>query len=367
MKKTMKTIFAINPCIAGRFAVGFSLLMLPMLAMAQAGEQATGEFAAEIGSGNSALPNYVQMDRGGTDQCQWMAVEDGADYFIPLAFEAKLATNNSKSTNPSAIPNRTSDKLFVGNSANSIYLPFDFYLTDGVKGYNLSYYNMHESADATDNTFVFVEQEGGNEYSANTPYLVIGDGGADAKIVDAENVVVGVSPISVHRTVNPVSGTTVDNPFSFKGNDLAARVSVSDDSTPVNTWWFCGTTETANNTTVSSWNDMGESSVDGSKLVSMWGDLQTKVMGAGNVWGIAAAGVPAGRVFMGQSAGTPGAKMNFAIAGLDGTVTGIDQVTNDSQQATDNKVYTIDGKYVGNDLNKLASGIYILNGKKIIK
>jgi hypothetical protein len=33
----------------------------------------------------------------------------------------------------------------------------------------------------------------------------------------------------------------------------------------------------------------------------------------------------------------------------------------------DNRIYSIDGKYMGKDTNKLTRGIYILNGKKIIK
>ena len=35
--------------------------------------------------------------------------------------------------------------------------------------------------------------------------------------------------------------------------------------------------------------------------------------------------------------------------------------------ASDGRVYTIDGKYVGNDANKLPRGIYVIDGKKVVK
>ena len=31
------------------------------------------------------------------------------------------------------------------------------------------------------------------------------------------------------------------------------------------------------------------------------------------------------------------------------------------------RIYTLDGRYVGTDINALAKGMYIVNGKKILK
>lgn len=39
----------------------------------------------------------------------------------------------------------------------------------------------------------------------------------------------------------------------------------------------------------------------------------------------------------------------------------------DNQQATDGKVYSINGAYLGDDITKLPHGIYIVNGQKIVK
>ncbi|MBQ7532553.1 MAG: hypothetical protein IJT45_02505, partial [Bacteroidales bacterium] len=46
--------------------------------------------------------------------------------------------------------------------------------------------------------------------------------------------------------------------------------------------------------------------------------------------------------------------------------TGIKQV-NVEKQVKDNRIYTIDGRYVGTSMNSLQRGIYIVNGKKIVK
>ena len=46
-------------------------------------------------------------------------------------------------------------------------------------------------------------------------------------------------------------------------------------------------------------------------------------------------------------------------------LSGIDNVT--SAIPVSNRIYTLDGRYVGTDINALAKGMYIVNGKKILK
>lgn len=58
------------------------------------------------------------------------------------------------------------------------------------------------------------------------------------------------------------------------------------------------------------------------------------------------------------------------VPGSGGTSSGIDGVTVQPDVAgkpADNRIYTVDGRYVGTDASKLDKGIYIRNGKKIIK
>ena len=48
-------------------------------------------------------------------------------------------------------------------------------------------------------------------------------------------------------------------------------------------------------------------------------------------------------------------------------ITGINGVAVDSQPATDNRVYSIDGTYLGTDINAVGHGVFVQNGKKIVK
>lgn len=57
-------------------------------------------------------------------------------------------------------------------------------------------------------------------------------------------------------------------------------------------------------------------------------------------------------------------------AGEAGWTTGIDNVTvngNTLKPAADNRIYSIDGRYLGTDPSTLKKGIYIMNGKKFMK
>ncbi len=49
------------------------------------------------------------------------------------------------------------------------------------------------------------------------------------------------------------------------------------------------------------------------------------------------------------------------------TSTGISSLHKDDNHNNDNRVFTISGMYVGNDLNAIGKGLYIVNGKKVVK
>lgn len=57
---------------------------------------------------------------------------------------------------------------------------------------------------------------------------------------------------------------------------------------------------------------------------------------------------------------TAAAKLNF-----DGETTGINSI--ETEATVNGKVYNLNGQYVGNSLNGLKKGIYVVNGKKVIK
>lgn len=89
----------------------------------------------------------------------------------------------------------------------------------------------------------------------------------------------------------------------------------------------------------------------------------------GKIWGVTAEGklakINEGTTMKGLRAYfvfpvNVAAKLNF-----DGETTGINNI--ETNAAVNGKVYNLNGQYVGNSLNGLKKGIYVVNGKKVIK
>ena len=90
----------------------------------------------------------------------------------------------------------------------------------------------------------------------------------------------------------------------------------------------------------------------------------------GKIWGVTAEGklakINEGTTMKGLRAyfvfptNTAAAKLNF-----DDETTGINNI--ETNAAVNGKVYNLNGQYVGNSLNGLKKGIYVVNGKKVIK
>ena len=51
---------------------------------------------------------------------------------------------------------------------------------------------------------------------------------------------------------------------------------------------------------------------------------------------------------------------------VDPNATGIQEIQV-VKPVTNGRIYTLDGRYVGTDLNQLERGLYIINGKKVLK
>lgn len=52
---------------------------------------------------------------------------------------------------------------------------------------------------------------------------------------------------------------------------------------------------------------------------------------------------------------------------MDNETTGVDSLERGMPQNGTQRIYTLDGRYAGNDLNALPSGIYVIKGKKTAK
>lgn len=77
--------------------------------------------------------------------------------------------------------------------------------------------------------------------------------------------------------------------------------------------------------------------------------------------------LPPFRGFIMGVLGTTAAKQ-FVLLTTDSETTGINDVTGntDAQQGAQ-RIYTIDGRYVGTNFDSLPSGMYIMKGKKTLK
>ena len=83
---------------------------------------------------------------------------------------------------------------------------------------------------------------------------------------------------------------------------------------------------------------------------SEWTTYTVKMTGAGNVKIVF---TPAKRFFLDE------------VLVMDNTKTAIENIN--THKTTTNKIYTIDGRFVGTDPDLLPRGLYIINGKKIVK
>lgn len=106
------------------------------------------------------------------------------------------------------------------------------------------------------------------------------------------------------------------------------------------------------------------------KFVGTYSPKTITVDEFGKIWGVTAEGklakINANTTMKGLRAyfvfptTTAAAKLNF-----DGETTGINNI--ETNAAVNGKVYNLNGQYVGNSLNGLKKGIYVVNGKKVIK
>ena len=106
------------------------------------------------------------------------------------------------------------------------------------------------------------------------------------------------------------------------------------------------------------------------KFVGTYSPKTIKEGEFGTIWGVTAEGklakINEGTTMKGLRAyfvfptSAAAAKLNF-----DGETTGINSI--ETEATVNGKVYNLNGQYVGNSLNGLKKGIYVVNGKKVIK
>lgn len=290
-----------------------------------------------MGTTEEDLTNFVI---NGT--CEYLNIEDNQDYFFPYAFMANNIKYRAKAKSFTGLP--TGNFTFATGKSYSLYLPYAFTLPADMGGYAISYYNQHKSGSTTDNTFVFKRQ---SSFEANMPYAVrVEAGGSASTLPDIINTPtpISASPVGFQHTE---LATPVPEP-----NLLPGAPSVEDANGV--TWTLCGTSETVDNATAAGWG-----------AYYFGTDSKWYAVSAGSYYDLRQH-----RVFMVPSlAGAVPAKLFGGFvdeAGnlMDGT-TGIGGV--EGGNLVETRVYNLGGQYVGKDLNALPNGMYIVNGKKVIK
>lgn len=308
--------------------------------------------------------NFVKSD--GT--CTKLSLQDGMEYEFPYAITANevvynrcnmtlkdisidrgyntTLTVNHYKEDKSLTSYRDFSAFANGKNCFTFFLPYAVTLPDGYRAYDLNYLTNEGDIEK----YVFKSIPDGSTLKGNRPYLL--------RITDGNS----------HTSQE---FKAVDNPVKIaaSGNDKyqsSGRLKPSGfvPATSDQSFCFYGSTEMSPRY----WNeDEGVSlSISPHTLGhdkegnDLWKRLPGKDYSSPTL-------LPPFRGFIMGVLGTTAAKQ-FVLLTTDSETTGINDVTGntDVQQGVQ-RIYTIDGRYVGTNFDSLPSGMYIMKGKKTLK
>ncbi len=239
-----------------------------------------------------------------------------------------------------------------GKNRFTIFLPYAVKLPDGIRAYTLDKYGEDVKTDewgveqSRKEFYLFNSIPDGSELKANTPYLLrITDGGTTHSSKDFD------------ATATPVQIAASGNDKYTSSGRLKPKVIIP--ATSDQGYYFTGSTEK-----ISRINEMSDLEYHPWTLgrengKDMWKRMPDKT-GFGTF-------IPPFRGIIMPKLATALAKQ-FVLLNEEDHTTGINDVTNnaDAQQGTQ-RIYTLDGRYVGTNFDSLPSGMYIMKGKKTLK
>lgn len=298
--------------------------------------------------------NFVKAD----NTCTLLSIQDGADYEFPNAFKATKAVYNKYNATVTdndylyeddyslSFPTLDSDNslstyrdfsgISTGKNCATMLLPYKVTLPPGIRAYKLNLKNKG-TIPGTNYTeyYLFTSITDGSTLEANKPYLLrITDGNIhNSSVFTAENVDIAASGTDkVDNTIKPTgfAATTEGQSFNFVGSTerLANATAVQLDT------WLLNT----DNAGYDVWRPV----TDGTEA--------TAAPFRGYI----------------QPMNNAAAAKRFIIL-TDNETTGIDNLEQSKAQNGTQRIYTLDGQYVGTNLDTLPSGIYVIKGKKIVK
>lgn len=331
--------------------------------------------------------NFVKSD--GT--CTKLSLQDGMEYEFLCDIKANQAVYNrcnmtiNKTTidrgyntplevahyegDNSLTSYREFSKFADGKHCFTIFLPYAVTLPEGIRAYELRYKNKKEyfTDGIKDDEFpqypngyplgetqfyVFNSIPDGSTLEASRPYLLrITDGNNHtSEKFTANNVEIAKSPekfgIVDGGRLKPV-GFPVTKPgqsFSFQGSTEKIDSKAYGDNRPYVL------------------NIVKKHTMEGTKEIDLWRQMKYDNKGTREE----NPSIPPFRGFVSPLPGASGAKRFMVLS--EGETTGINDVTNDADaQQGAQRIYTIDGRYVGTNFDSLPSGMYIMKGKKTLK
>ena len=331
--------------------------------------------------------NFVKFD--GT--CTKLSLQDGAEYEFPYAIKANQAVYNkckmtTKKVNiPRGYNNKPLDFYLYNEDNNSltsyrdfskfadgkhcftIFLPYAVTLPEGIRAYKLDYqYSKKYFTDGIvieeqpeypygypiDTEFyVFQSIKDSSTLEANKPYLLRITNGKSctSEIFTANNVDIVKSPTDkfdgAGKRLKPVGfdATKTGQSFSFRGSTEKFPFEIYSEDYSKQPYVL---------------NIAEKNTIEGKKEIDVW-----KQMKNGKPEGYP---IPPFRGYIWRIPGTSGAKQFMVLS--EGETAGINDVTgNTDVQQGAQRIYTMDGRYVGTNFDSLPSGIYIIKGKKTLK
>ena len=346
--------------------------------------------------------NFVKSD--GT--CTKLSVQDGADFEFPIKFTAKEAVYNKWEVDAIPLDPENSkiryadwnwlwdtddsktydfgDFLFFeededgkgeimplieyrdfsgikdGKNCFTMLLPYEVKLPKGFRAYELhlkdNYATPLQGESDYTQYYLFQSVDDGSVLEANKPYLLrIVDGQEHtSKEFVAKNVEIAASgsTVKVNDDGNEVTETTPTSAFHnvYSGTLKPQGYKAVE---PNQEFLFMGGTERLNNELAANLNTWLLNT--DSKGIDVWRPVN----------GGTATAAPFRGYIQPRNNATSNAK-HFIVL-MENETTGIDDLQQDKALNGAQRIYTLDGRYVGTSFDTLPNGVYVVKGKKIVK
>ncbi|PMC11001.1 leucine-rich repeat domain-containing protein [Hoylesella timonensis] len=344
--------------------------------------------------------NFVKSD--GT--CAKLSVQDGADFEFPIKFTAKEAVYNKWAVDAERLDADQSkirdavwdsfwdaddsktydfgDFFFFedgedgeimplieyrdfsgikdGKNCFTMLLPYKVQLPKGFRAYELhlkdNYATPLQGESDYTQYYLFQSVDDGSVLEANKPYLLrIVDGqehSSEEFVATDVKIAASGSTVKVNDDGNEVTETTPTSAFHnvYSGTLKPQGYKAVE---PNQEFLFMGGTERLNNELAANLNTWLLNT--DSKGIDVWRPVN----------GGTATAAPFRGYIQPKNNATSNAK-HFVVL-MENETTGIDDLQQDKVQNGAQRIYTLDGRYVGTSFDTLPNGIYVIKGKKIVK